>query len=254
MTNIKPVEKILISQPYPSNPNSPYFRLAEKWDLKLEFKKFIRVERISLNEFRKQNINPLDFGAIIFTSKKAVDIFFGLLQEMRIEMPSDTKYFCVGESTSKYLQKYIVIRKRKLFVGLRTAMDLKTYITKHKKEKYLFPCSNLHRKELPNWMQKNKIKITEAVVYQTVSADLKDLDMPGYDMVCFFSPSGVKSLLENYPGYQQGEQRVAVFGPTTAKEAEAKGLRVDVIAPKPNFPSMTAAINEYLKSIGQSQV
>ncbi|MEM6802759.1 MAG: uroporphyrinogen-III synthase [Bacteroidota bacterium] len=246
-----PVKSILISQPSPTDQNSPYFRLAQKWNIKIDFRKFIQVEGVNLNEFRKQGLNPLDFTGIIFTSKVAVDHFFRLINEMRVEMPADTKYFCVGEATSKYLQKYIVIRKRKLFVGERRATDLLPFVSKHKKEKFLFPCSNVHRKELPTQMREKGMDLTEAVIYRTVNADLSDLKDIYYDMICFFSPSGIKSLYKNFPDFEQNNTRIAVFGPTTAKEARSHDLRVDVEAPKPNMPSMTAAIERYLRDIGQ---
>jgi len=247
MSDHTPIKSILISQPEPSDKESPYFKLAEKWDINIDFRKFIQVEGVSLNEFRKQGINPLDFNAIIFTSKVAVDHFFRLLEEMRIEMPATTKYFCVSEATSRYLQKYITIRKRKLFVGERTAMDLVPFIKKHKKSKFLFPCSDVHRRELPGYMRENGMDITETVIYQTVASDLSDLDATQYDMICFFSPSGIQSLYKNFPDYTQNNTIIAVFGPTTAKEAEKNGLKTGIVAPKPNIPSMTAAIESYLK-------
>ena len=248
---VKAVKSILISQPPPADQTSPYLTLSKKWGIKVDFRKFIQVDGVSLNDFRKQGINPLDFTGVIFTSKVAVDHFFRLLGEMRAEMPPDTRYFCVGEATSKYLQKYIVIRKRKLYVGERNAMDLLPFINKNKKEKYLFPCSDMHRKELPGYMQDNGMDITETVIYQTVSSDLSDLENIFYDMICFFSPSGIQSLFKNFPDFQQNETRIAVFGPTTASEARNLGLRVDVEAPKPNMPSMSAAIERYLQDIGQ---
>ena len=247
----KPVKSILISQPAPSDTNSPYFRLAERWNLKIDFRKFIQVEGVSLNEFRKQGIHPLDFTGIIFTSKVAVDHFFRLLNEMRVEMPPETKYFCVSEATSKYLQKYIVIRKRKLFVGERTALDLLPFVTKHKNEKFLFPCSNVHRRQLPEKMVEKGMDLTESVIYKTVDSDLSDLEDIYYDMIAFFAPAGIQSLYNNFPNFKQNETRIAVFGSSTAKEAEKAGLRIDVEAPKPNLPSMTAAIAKYLKDIGQ---
>ncbi len=250
----KKIGNILVSQPAPTDENSPYYRLADKWDLTIEFQKFIQVEGVSLNEFRKQGINPPDFTAIIFTSKVAVDHFFRLLQEMRVEMAPNTKYFCVGEATSKYLQKYIVIRKRKLFVGERTAMDLAAYVKKHKKEKYLFPCSDVHRRKLPEYMREQKINITESVLYQTVPSDLTRVKVNDFDMICFFSPSGVQSLYKNFPNFEQKKIHIAVFGPTTAKEAIKHDLRVDVEAPKPNMPSMTAAIDKYLKSLNEKEL
>jgi uroporphyrinogen-III synthase len=251
MSMPKPIRSILISQPPPSDPNSPYFRLANKWNIQIDFRKFIQVEGVSLNEFRKQGINPLDFSAIIFTSKVAVDHLFRLLNEMRVELPPETKYFCVSEATSKYLQKYIVIRKRKLFVGERKATDLMPFIQKHKNETYLFPCSNVHRRELPGIMLEKKMNLTESVIYRTVNADLSDLENIFYDMICFFSPSGIQSLYKNFPDFKQNDTRIAVFGSTTAKEAIKADLRTDIEAPKPNIPSMTAAIERYLKEIGQ---
>lgn len=246
-----PVKSILISQPAPADKESPYQRLAEKWGIQVDFRKFIQVEGVSLNEFRKQTINPLDFTGVIFTSKVAVDNFFRLINEIRIEMPPETKYFCVGETTSKYLQKYIVIRKRKLFVGERTAMDLAPYVKKHKKEKFLFPCSDVHRRELPGYMRDQGMDITESVIYRTVHSDLSDLEDIFYDMICFYSPSGIQSLYANFPNFKQIHTRIAVFGPTTAKEAKKAELRIDVQAPMPNVPSMTAAIEKYLKENGQ---
>jgi uroporphyrinogen-III synthase len=241
------VKSILVSQPEPKDPASPYFRLAKKWDLELSFRKFIQVEGISLNEFRKLGVKPLDYSAVIFTSKVAVDHFFRLMNEMRTEMPPETKYFCVGETTSKYLQKYITIRKRKLFVGERKALDLWAYIEKNAKEKFLFPCSNVHRRELPGMMKEKGIHITEAPIYQTVASDLSNLKDIKFDMICFFSPSGIKSLFKNFPNFDQNNTRIAVFGPTTAKEAVKHGLSVDIEAPRPNMPSMTAAIERYLR-------
>lgn len=243
------IKRVLISQPKPTDESSPYFRLANRWNLDLEFRKFIQVEGISLNEYRKQGIKPLDFSSIIFTSKVAVDHYFRLLNEMRLEMPPDTRYFCVSEATSKYLQKYIVIRKRKLFVGERKAMDLVPFIEKFKNEKFLFPCSNVHRRELPGYMKDKGIDVTEAPIYQTVSSDLSDLIPNSFDMICFFSPSGIKSLFENFPNFVQNGVKIAVFGPTTAKEAVASGLTVEIEAPKPNIPSMTEAINRYMRAL-----
>ncbi len=245
----KPVRTILISQPPPADKNSPYLNLAERWEIKVDFRKFIQVEGISINEFRKQGINPLDFTGIIFTSKVAVDHFFRLLEEMRIEMPAETKYFCVSESTSKYLSKFITIRKRKLFVGDRTATDLLPYVQKHKSEKFLFPCSNVHRRQLPDIMREKGMDLTESVIYRTVHADLSDLKDIYYDMICFFSPSGIQSLFANFSDFEQNNTRIAVFGPTTAKEAEKHDLRIDVMAPKPNMPSMAMAIEGYLKTV-----
>lgn len=244
----KKVKTILISQPYPNDENSPYFKLADKWDLKIDFRKFIKIEGVSTNEFRKQNINPLDHTAIIFTSKYAIDHFFRLLADLKIEMPPDMKYFCVSEASAKYMQKYVTIRKRKLFVGLRTSRDLIEVVKKHKKESFLFPCSAIHTRHLTDWMEENEFELTKAIIYNTVPSDLSDLRDVKYDMICFYSPSGVDSLLENFPDFTQNDTVVSVFGPTTAKAAIDAGLRVDIQAPKPNMPSMTAAIEDYLKN------
>ncbi len=254
MSTKKPIKTILVSQPRPGDDNNPYQRLVERWDITIDFRKFIQVEGVSINEFRKQGINPLDFTAIIFTSKVAVDHFFRIAKdEMRVEMPPETKYFCVSEATAKYLAKFITIRKRKLFVGTRTAMDLLPFIQKHKKEKFLFPCSNVHRRELPGVMIEKGMDLTESVIYRTVHADLSDLADIYYDMICFFSPSGIQSLFANFPDFQQNQTRIAVFGPTTAKEAEKHDLRIDAQAPTPNHPSMVAAIEGYLRESNEEE-
>jgi len=254
MSVTKPVKSILISQPPPSDTNSPYHRLADKYQIKVDFRKFIQVEGVSVNDFRKQGINPLDFSAIIFTSRVAVDHFFGLANEMRIEMPPETKYFCVSEATSKYLQKYIVIRKRKLFVGERRTDDLLPFIQKHKKETFLFPCAEGHTSSLPGKMREKKVNVTETEIYRTVDADLSDLENIFYDMICFFSPSGITSLFNNFPNFKQNDTRIAVFGKSTSEAAAQADLRLDVVAPQPGLPSMTAAIEAYMKGIGQEPV
>ncbi|TAE51022.1 MAG: uroporphyrinogen-III synthase [Bacteroidetes bacterium] len=254
MSNSKPVKSVLISQPPPAE-DSPYHQLARKFKLDLEFRKFIQVEGLTLNDFRKQGLNPLDYTAIIFTSKVPIDHFFRLMGEMRVEMPPETKYLCVSEATARYLQRYIQIRKRKLFVGERTVMDLVPFINKfkkeNKKERYLFPSSEGPQAELLDHMRTNGFDVTTAAIHRTVDSDLSDVNIRNYDMLCFFSPAGIKSLFHNFPGYEQGETRIAVFGPTTAKEATGAGLRIDIEAPKPNLPSMTAAIEHYFQSIGQ---
>lgn len=248
----KPVTSILISQPAPSDSaNSPYTRIADRWGIRIDFRKFIQVDGVSVNEFRKQGVSPLDFSAIILSSKVAVDHFFRLMEEMRIEMPPEMRYFCVGESTAKYLQKYIIIRKRKLHVGERRLMDLLPLIQKYKKEKYLFPCSDVTRNQLTGEIEGLGIEVVESVMYRTVASDLSDLENIFYDMICFYSPTGIQSLYKNFPGFQQNNTRIAVFGKTTADEAEAAGLRLDVVAPQPEQPSMTAAIEAYLKTTGQ---
>ncbi|MBS9524224.1 uroporphyrinogen-III synthase [Litoribacter ruber] len=242
-----PVKSILVSQPKPSDERSPYFQLAEKYNLKIDFRPFIKVEPVSVRDFRKQKIDILKHTAIIFTSRNAIDHFFSICQELKIEMPADMKYFCISEQTAHYLQKYIVIRKRKLFVGVRTASDLFDYFKKHKGEKYLFPCSDIRKDDIPAYLEKNNIEFTEAIIYHTVAADLSDLKDIKYDILAFFSPSGIKSLLQNFPDFKQNNTRIAAFGPTTSQAVRDEGLILDIEAPMPNAPSMTGALELYIK-------
>jgi uroporphyrinogen-III synthase len=247
----KKIKTILISQPYPTDENSPYFKLAKEWGLKIDFRKFIQIDGVSVNDFRKQNINPLSFTAVIFTSKYAIDHYFRLMKELKIELPAEMKYFCVSEATAKYLQKYIVIRKRKLYVGERTSQDLIDLIKKQPKEKYIFPCSSIHTTALTDWMEANKYHLEKAIIYNTVSSDLSDLKEVKYDMLCFFSPSGIESLFQNFPDFKQNDTVIAAFGPTTAAAIREANLRVDIEAPLPNMPSMTGAIEAYLKQFNK---
>lgn len=244
---MKPVKSILVSQPKDQPSNAPYFTLAEKYGIQIDFRSFIEVRRVPVKEFRKQKINILDHTAIIFTSRNAVDFFFDTCKELRIEMPADMKYFCISEQTAKYLQKYITIRKRKLFVGERTAKDLFPYFKKHKDEKYLYPCSSIRKDDIPSFFKEQGLHLTEAVMYETVASDLSDLSDIKYDIIVFYSPSGIQSLFTNFPDFKQENTRIAVFGPTTAQAAREAGLIVDIEAPLPNAPSMTGAIEEYIK-------
>ncbi|TAH25883.1 MAG: uroporphyrinogen-III synthase [Cytophagales bacterium] len=241
------VSSVLISQARPIDEKSPYYIMASKYNLKIDFRPFIQVDALDYKEFKKQKINILAHTAIIFTSRNAIDNFFKICIEAKIEMPTDMKYFCVSEQTSNYLQKYIVIRKRKIFTGERTAKDLEEFIKKNKEENYLFPCSNIRKEELPDFMSKNNIKFTEAIIYKTVASDLSDIDFNEFDIISFFSPSGVASLFSNYPDFEQKNIRIATFGPTTAKAVRDAGLLVDIEAPMPNAPSMTAAIEQFIK-------
>ncbi|MEX0881914.1 MAG: uroporphyrinogen-III synthase, partial [Cyclobacteriaceae bacterium] len=231
------VRSILVSQPKPSDERTPYFQLAEKYKIKIDFRPFIQVEPVSIKDFRKQKIEILKHTGIIFTSRNAIDHFFGICQELKIEMPADMKYFCISEQTAHYLQKYIVIRKRKLFVGTRTASDLFEYFKKHKNEKYLFPCSDIRKDEIPEFLNQNNISFTEAIIYHTVAADLSDLKDIKYDILAFFSPSGIKSLFHNFPDFKQNNTRIAAFGPTTAQEVIDQDLILDIEAALPNAPS-----------------
>ncbi len=241
------VKSILVTQEAPTDPNSPYLKLAEKFNLKIDFRPFIQVEPVPVKEFRKQKIDILNHTAIIFTSRNAVDHFFHICMEMKLEMPPDMKYFCISDQTSNYLQKYIVIRKRKIFSGLKDTKDLLEIIKKHKNEKFLFPCSDIRKNDIPDFLRDNGYQYTEAIIYHTVAANLSDLKNVYYDILAFFSPSGINSLFVNFPDFKQNNTRIAAFGATTAKAVRDAGLVLDIEAPLPNAPSMTGAIELYVK-------
>lgn len=244
------VKNILISQPKPSDPvKSPYNELAEKYSLNIDFHKFIKVEGVPAREFRKDRVNILDHSAVIFTSRNAVDHFFRICKEMRVEVPDTMKYFSISESTSYYLQKYVQFRKRKVFHGHQNFKDLLEIIKKHKDEKYLLPCSDIHKQSLPRQLEENKIKFTKAVIYRTLASDLSHVKINQYDMIVFFSPSGVKSLMKNFPEYNQGDTKIGVFGPATAKAVKEAGLTLDLNAPTKTAPSMTMALNQYIEKL-----
>lgn len=245
---LKKVKTILISQPAPTDEKSPYYQLRDKYNLTIDFRPFIKVEEVDHKEFRKQKIDILAHTAIIFTSKNAVDHFFNICKESKIEMPADMKYFCVTEQTANYLQKYIVIRKRKIFFGQKTAADLFDLFKKHKTEKFLYPCSDVRKDDIPENLRANGYAFSEAIIYKTVSENLSDLKKLEYDIIAFFSPSGVSSLFQNFPEFQQKDIRIAAFGPTTAKAVREAGLILDIEAPLPNAPSMTGALELYVKS------
>ena len=248
------ISSILVTQPKPTTDVSPYFSIAEKYGIKVDFREFIDVQPVSYKDFRKDKINILEYTAIIFTSRNAVDHFFRICQEAKLEMPAEMKYFCISEQTANYLQKYIVLRKRKLFVGERTAADLFDVIKKHKGEKFLYPCSDIRKDDLPVFMRANNLKFSEAVIYRTVASDLSDLSDVKYDCIAFFSPSGISSLFINFPDFVQGGTRLAAFGPTTAKAVIDAGLILDIEAPHPNAPSMTGAIEAYIRCHAQDEV
>ena len=244
---LKKIKSILVTQAAPTDAKSPYFDIEKKYNIKVDFRSFIEVKGVAYKEFRKQKINILEHTAIIFTSRNAIDHFFRICKEAKIETPSDMKYFCITEQTANYLQNYIVIRKRKVFTGTKTALDLLEVIKKHKSENFLFPCSNKRQKDLPDYMGTNDFKITEAVMYETVSSDLSDLENVFYDVLAFYSPSGITSLMENFPGFKQNNTRIAAFGPTTAQAVKDANLILDIQAPMPNAPSMTGALEQYIK-------
>lgn len=244
---LKEVKSLLVSQPKPSDPKSPYYKLADKYGIKVDFRPFIQVDPIAAKEFRKQKVDILKHSAIIFTSRNAVDHFFAICNDLKIDIPADMKYFCISEQTANYLQKYIVVRKRKIFTGSRTAQDLIEILKKHKNEKYLFPCSNIRKDDIPKFLESSGFEYSEAVIYETVASDLSDLDDVYYDIIAFYSPSGINSLFVNFPDFEQNDTRIAVFGPTTARAAKDADLVLDIEAPQPNAPSMTGALELYIK-------
>ncbi|MBX9853770.1 MAG: uroporphyrinogen-III synthase [Cytophagaceae bacterium] len=241
------VSSILVTQPAPTDEKSPYYILAKKYGIKVDFRPFIEVVGVDLKEFKKQKIDILAHTAVIFTSRNAVDNYFRICAESKIEVPAEMKYFCVSEQTANYLQKYIVIRKRKIFVGQKTASDLCEIIKKHKSETFLYPCSDIRKDDIPIFLKENDYKFSEAVIYNTVASDLSDLAEVNYDVIAFFSPSGVHSLFTNFPKFKQNKTRIAAFGPTTAKAVKDAGLILDIEAPLPNAPSMTGALELYIK-------
>jgi len=241
------IKKILVSQPKPTTPKSPYFELAEKSNVKIDFRPFIQVESIESKDFRRQKINILDHTAVVFTSRTAIDHFFKICEETRITVPDTMKYFCISEATAFYLQKYIVYRKRKIFHSTGKFGDLVDIMKKHKEEKYLVPISDLQKQEFPDLLNKLKIKYTRAIFYRTVNSDLSDLKEIDYDMLVFFSPSGIDSLFQNFPDFKQNDIVIASFGSATAKAVTEAGLRLDIEAPMPQAPSMTAALELYIK-------
>ena len=241
------VQSILVSQPEPQNGHSPYDALKTKYKLQIDFRPFIQVEPVSLKDFRSQKINILSHSAIIFTSRNAVDNLFRIASELKIEMPADMKYFCISDQTANYLQKYIVIRKRKIFTGSKTASDLIEILKKHKNEKFLFPCSNIRKNDIPDFLAQNAYNFHEAVMYKTVASDLSDLADVNYDIIAFFSPSGISSLFHNFPDFKQNKTRIAAFGPTTAQAVKDAGLILDIEAPHPDAPSMTGALEMYIR-------
>jgi uroporphyrinogen-III synthase len=241
------IKTILVSQPKPEGEKSPYYDLAEKYKLKIDFRPFIHVEGIEAQEFRQQKVNIADHTAIILTSKTAVDHFFRIAEEMRFEVPDTMKYFCISEAVAFYLQKYVTYRKRKIFYGKQTIEELVELMKKHKGEKYLLPCTDILRDNIPITLEQHNINFSKAVLYRTVASDLSDLEDVKYDMLVFFSPGGIESLLKNFPDFKQNGTLIAAFGPTTANAVVKNNLRLDVHAPQPNAPSMTGAIELFVK-------
>ena len=242
------IKKVLVSQPKPATEKSPYFDIAEKFGVEIDFRPFFKVEPLTSKEFRQQKISILDHTAVVFTSRHAINHFFHLCEELRVAIPETMKYFCVTEAIAVYLQKYIVYRKRKIFFGQTGKVeDLAVVIGKHPKEKYLIPVSDIHKEDLISLLEAKKISYTKAVMYRTVSNDFEDNEKFDYDMLVFFSPSGISSLLKNFPNFEQKDIKIGCIGPTTAKAIKDAGLRLDMEAPTPEAPSITAALEMYLK-------
>ena len=240
------IRKILVSQPKPQSDKSPYYDIEKKYEVELDFRPFIRVEGLSSKEFRQQKISLPDYTAVIFTSKGAVDHFFRLSEEMRYQVPDTLKYFCSSESIALYLQKYTLYRKRKIFHGPTGKFDdLIPVLQKHHKENYLFVVSDVNKDNLAG-LEKSKLRYTRAVMYRTVSTQFDPNEKFDYDMLLFFSPAGIASLLKNFPDFKQDDVKIGCFGLTTAQAVKDAGLRLDIEAPTPATPSMTAALDAFL--------
>lgn len=241
------IKKILVSQPKPTSEKSPYYDIAEKLEVELVFRPFIKVEGISSKEFRQQKVSLPDYTAIVFTSRHAIDNFFQLAKELRYNIPEDLKYFCVTETIALYIQKYVQYRKRKVFFGNTGKIaDLLPCMVKHKSEKYLIPLSDVHNDDVKIMLDAKKLNHTECVMYRTVSNDFTPEEKFDYDMLLFFSPAGINSLMKNFPEFDQKEIAIGCFGPATAKAVKDAGLRLDLEAPTVETPSMTAALDKFI--------
>ena len=246
------IKNILVSQPEPADlEKSPYGELAKNFNLNIDFNKFIKIEGVCSKEFRQNRLQLLDFTAIIFTSRNSVDHFFRLAKDLRVDIPDDMKYFCISESTAFYLQKYVQYRKRKIFHGKQSFEQLMELIKKHKDEKYLLPCSDIHKASMTKMLDEQKIDYEKAVFYKTLASDLSHIDISNYDMLIFFSPSGVKSLVKNFPKFKQNSTLIAAFGPTTGKAVGEAGLKLNISAPTKTAPSMTMAIEQYINKMNK---
>jgi len=244
------IKKILVSQPQPGSEKSPYYDIIEKYNVKIDFHPFIKVEPVSAKEFRTQRINILDFTAVIFNARHGVDHFFRLCEELRVNVPETMKYFCVSETVALYLQKYIQYRKRKIFFSQTGKFtDLGTILTKHPEEKFLYVTSDIRNDETMSVLENSNINFVQAIMYKTVSNQISEEELKGYDMYIFFSPAGIKSLFENAPNLEQGDRYIGCFGSTTVQAAREAGLRLDLEAPVPGVPSMTMALDNFLKEM-----
>ncbi|MFA5245304.1 MAG: uroporphyrinogen-III synthase [Pedobacter sp.] len=245
------VKSILVTLPKPDSEKSPYFDLAKKYNLKIDFRSFIHVEGVPAKEFRKEKINIADFTAVIFTSRNAVDHYFRICEELRFEVPAEMKYFCISETIALYLQKYIQYRKRKIFFGKQTAADLADILKKHATEKFLYPCSDVAAEETQRFLHDNGYDFKPAVLFHTVCSDLSDLAEVYYDVIAFFSPSSINSLFINFPDFKQNYTRIAAFGASTHKAVLENDLMLNIPAPTPAAPSMTMALEQYIKQVNK---
>jgi uroporphyrinogen-III synthase len=247
----KKVKTILVSQPEPNSDSSPYTRLKEKYTLTIDYRPFIHVEGVEAKDVRMQKIDFNNFDSIILTSRNSVDHFFRLAEEMRFKVPDSTKYFCASEGVAYYLQKYVVYRKRKVYVGEKNLMDLEATFKKFKEDRFLLPSSDILKPVIPDFLDRLELNWKRAQLYKTVVSDLSDLRDVYYDILVFFSPSGIESLFKNFPEFEQNNTRIAVYGNTTISAADNAKLRVDIKAPSEETPSMTMAIEKYIKEMAK---
>jgi len=243
---MKKVKSILISQPKPEG-KSPYAVIQKKYKLKIDYHPFMHVEEISIQEFKEQRISLLNHDSVIFTSKHSMDHYFGMMEKLRLRAPDFTKYFCVSEAITHYLQNFITFRKRKVFTGEQTLSSLIPIMQKHQDSKFLYPCSDVLVNQTNASLEASGLDYTKAQMYKVACSDLSNLSDVKYDILVFFSPTGIKSLLENFPDFEQGETRLAIFGPRTIKSVEENNLRVDIAAPNKKAPSMSMALDQYIK-------
>lgn len=241
------IKSILVSQPKPENNKSPYFDLAEKHDLKVDFRSFIHVEGAEVKDFRNTKIDLKEITAVILTSRNAIDHFFRICEEMRFEVPTTMKYFCISEAIALYLQKYVVYRKRKIFFGGQRFNEMTDLFKKHKKEVFLLPTSDILKPIVPEVLDSVGVNYKRAILYKTVVSDLSDLENVFYDLLVFYSPAGIESLYKNFPNFKQNDTLVAVYGDTTRKAAEESGIKINIFSPTPEMPSMTGAIDYYIR-------
>lgn len=242
------IKSILVSQPEPiDKEKSPYGELSRKYNVKIDFHKFIKIEGVTAKEFRLERISLADHTAVILSSRNSVDHFFRIAKEMRYDVPETLKYFCISESTAFYLQKYVLYRKRKIFHGKQSFVELIDIIRKHKDEKYLLPCSDIHKESMVDLLDQAKVNYSKAILYRTEASNLSGIKIDDYDMFVFFSPAGIKSLQKNFPKFKQGEKIFGAFGQSTADSITESGFAVQVMAPTKTAPSMTMALEEYLE-------